>query len=319
MRSQRLLWSPTRGSNRIVSLEIVTKATARKIDERVQRLLRDVDASEPPLNLDDVRSLLKLDRGYYSADDTDLLRDVLHKLNIGAQQVLVRPTRILDAVRERKLRALWVPEKRKILIDESLHELQKRWAEGHETIHSIIKHHSVLTLGDPEHTLSSSCLERIEAEANFGAGRLLYFGDMYLERLLSGEIELDRIRTLAHEFGNSMKSSLWRAVESLNCAACGVLSVHPWEQGVEKDKRVDHFIRSELFRNQFARVTEDEVFRKLAKVVHRRGNGSIGDKDVVLTDIGGADHVFRFECFATKYGVMSFGRCLAPRPTVVRM
>lgn len=301
-----------------MSQEVVSQGTARRIDERVARLLKDVDAVEPPLDLDAVREVLELDRGYYSADNTGLLRDVFHKLQIGSKQVIKDPTRILDVVKERKLRALWVPQKRKILLDETLHPLQQRWGEGHEIIHSVIPHHQVLTLGDPEHTLSHSCLELIEAEANYGAGRLLYLGDAFKERLLDGDTSLSRAMDLAGEFGNSRKSGLWRTVESLDIPACGVCSVHPWERGVEPSDRVSHFIRSTHFINQFAGVSAGDVFRRLAKVVYRKGFGSIGEKeDVILEDIAGAEHLFHFECWANKYGVISLGRCRSARTVVV--
>jgi hypothetical protein len=110
-----------------LSLEVVTAGTARDIEAKVERILRDLGCPEPPLDLDQVRDLLSLDRSYYSSADDGILQEVVHRLTIGTKQVLKRPTRIIEAIKERSLRALWIPEQKRILIDDNLHEMQKRW------------------------------------------------------------------------------------------------------------------------------------------------------------------------------------------------
>ncbi len=51
---------------------LVDQQTAHDIDERVERVLRGLGNPEPPLRLEDVRALLKLDRAFYKADDPGL-------------------------------------------------------------------------------------------------------------------------------------------------------------------------------------------------------------------------------------------------------
>ncbi|MDR2409710.1 MAG: ImmA/IrrE family metallo-endopeptidase, partial [Bacteroidales bacterium] len=53
-------------------------------------------------------------------------------------------------------------------------EKKKRWAEAHEIGHSILSWHQVFLHGDPNSTLSIGCKEKIESEANYTAGQILF-------------------------------------------------------------------------------------------------------------------------------------------------
>jgi hypothetical protein len=44
------------------------------IDTAVRRVLKDLGNPEPPLRLEDVRELLRLDKGFYSANDDGAIR-----------------------------------------------------------------------------------------------------------------------------------------------------------------------------------------------------------------------------------------------------
>ena len=81
--------------------------TARDIDAVVAKILKGLGNPEPPLSLDDVRALQKLDRRYYSSVEDGPLREYISKAYIGAKQVFSRPTLILDVVRKRSLKALY--------------------------------------------------------------------------------------------------------------------------------------------------------------------------------------------------------------------
>lgn len=43
---------------------LLSRPTATDIESQVNKVLRGLGNPEPPLNLDDVRELLRLDRGY---------------------------------------------------------------------------------------------------------------------------------------------------------------------------------------------------------------------------------------------------------------
>lgn len=286
---------------------LLSTRTAGAIDQQIAKVLADLGNPRPPLDLDQVRDLLKLDRGFYSATNTSLVQEVVHRLQIASRQVIARPTRIWDAIRKRSLRALWVPDRKRILIDGDLHALKQRWAESHEITHSLVPHHQILTLGDPEHTLAPACRIQIEAEANYGAGRLLFLRDEFTQRLLSQPVTLDVVRALAATFANSQASTLWRAVETLAAPAFGLISLHPWMKPTDDLPAVRHFIRSGRFAAEFSTVTETALFANLARVVHRRGNGPIGDDEMIIADSNGDRHVFRCECFCNRYDVLTFG------------
>lgn len=290
--------------------------TEAEIDKRVEKILADLGRPSPPLDLKQVRDLLKLDLRYYSSADDDILSEVLHKLQIGKKQVIAGAMRIGEVIRQRSLKALWVPDRRRILIDQTLPDLKKRWGEGHEIIHSIVPHHEILTLGDPEFTLRPACHEQIEAEANYGAGRLLFLRDEFRDRMLANPLAFKSVQDLAKVFGNTMTSTLWRVVETLEIPAVGLVSVHPWSQK-DAAEPVRHFVRSRLFEERFCNIDEHALLGQLARLVKRQGGGLIGAGEVVLCDANGVDHVFEFECFHNRYDTLTLGRHQAPKRIIV--
>jgi len=143
--------------------------TARDIDTVVTKILNGLRNPKPLLKLDDVRALQQLDRQYYSSVDDGALREFVSKAYLGAKQVFLRPTLILDIVRKRSLKALYLPDRKRILVDSSEPELKWRWNEAHEIIHAGVPWHQEAMFGDTEVTLSPTCHEQIEAQDNFGA------------------------------------------------------------------------------------------------------------------------------------------------------
>jgi len=76
------------------------------IQARTDRILRELGNPEPPLRLEDVRTLLRLDRDYFSGDSDGLLQAMVSKLRRGGIQFLEHPTLLVDAVKKFDLRAL---------------------------------------------------------------------------------------------------------------------------------------------------------------------------------------------------------------------
>lgn len=235
----------------------VRERNARDIDRQVAKVLRGLGSPEPPIRLEDVRELLRLDLGYYSSNDTGLIRETISRLKVAGKQVIARPTILLDAIRKRDLKALYVPDRKRILLDSDLPKLKKRWGEGHEISHSIIPWHASYMHGDPMHTLSLACEIEIEAEANFATGRLLFLGDRFREELLAGCVSIERIKALSGEYGNTITSTLWRAVESCKGPAFAMVSQHPKYVTGEKP-RVRYFVIS-LFQARFRRSSRESV------------------------------------------------------------
>ena len=281
-----------------MSTQLPNDRAARDIDAAVARVLRDLGNPEPPLRLELVRELLALDRQYYSANDTGLLQEVVHRIRVGAKQAIMRPSLLLDVVRTRKLNALWIPDRRRILINSDLPSAKHRWNEAHEIGHSLIPWHAEVAHGDHRMTLRMECELEIETEANFAAARMLFLRDRFEQELRDGPIDLNRVRSLAKTFGNTITSTLWRTVESLDVPAFALVSQHPCVFTVNPDEPlVDHFIARRRTRLMFPAVTADQVYFALRMVCRGRVRGPLGSGEILLRDHAGQDHVFFAECF----------------------
>jgi hypothetical protein len=289
-----------------VRTPVLNVRAARDIDRAVAKVLRDLGDPEPPLRLELVRELLSLDRQYYSSSDTGALQEALHRLRVGAKQVIRRPGLLLDIVRKRELSALWIPDRRRILIDSELPKPKHRWSEGHEIGHSLIPWHADVAHGDHRLTLSVGCELEIEAEANYAAGRLLFLRERFSEELFDGPINLDRIRTLAEKFGNTITSTLWRTVESLGIPAFGLVSQHLRASRVDPGKPlVDHLVTAPAFRAMFS-VAASDLYLKLRPLC-RGERGPIAAGEIVVKDVDGDDHVFGVECFYNGHRALTLG------------
>lgn len=152
----------------------IDRLAARDIEAQVDKLLRGLGNPAPPLDLREVRELLKLDLQFYSSTNDGPLREWISQLKIGAKQLVKRPSLLRDVVLKADLRALWLPDRKRILIDEAVPPLKRRRAEAHEITHSITPHHAIFLLGDDRETLRESFHEALEGEANYGASQLLF-------------------------------------------------------------------------------------------------------------------------------------------------
>lgn len=113
--------------------------TQQDIDSQVAKILRGLGNPKPPLSLEQVRELLKLDKKFYSSTEDGILRETTSRLIVAGKQILRRPTMLSDAIRKADLRALFVPDPRLILLDEKLPAPKKRWSEAHEVVHSVLR------------------------------------------------------------------------------------------------------------------------------------------------------------------------------------
>ena len=282
----------------------LAERTARDIDERIAKILKDLGDPEPPLRLEVVREQLRLNLAYYSSSDHGVLAETVHRLKVGGKQVFQRPGLLWDAVKKWDLKALWIPDRKRILIDKDLPSKKQRWGEAHEIGHSILPWHEAAMHGDMKQTLSPTCEHQIEAEANFTAGRLLFMQDLFTERLQSSPLTIDWIMALGGTFGNTITSTLWRAVEASEAPVFGLVSQHPRKPLAEEPIR--YFIRSRSFLERFDGATPTQVFGGL-QTFCRNGSGPIGNDQVVLYDSNGDPHVFLVECFFNRYEALTLG------------
>jgi hypothetical protein len=208
---------------------ILPRKTVQDIDNRVERILRGLGNPEPPLRLEDVRELLNLDLAYYTANDPGIAQETISRIRVAAIQVYKRPTLLIDAIKKLDLKALYLPDRKRILLDGDLPQKKHRWNEAHEIGHSLIPWHEEMMLGDNNQTLSLECHEQVEAEANFAAGRLLFLRNRFIDEAQSLEPSIGAIRQLHTTFGNTLTTTFYRFIETFGVEQplVGLISSHP--------------------------------------------------------------------------------------------
>lgn len=231
----------------------------------------------------------------------------MSRAKVAGKQLILRPTLILDAVRKWDLKALYVPDPRRILIDQEQFEPKWRWNEAHETIHSVVPWRQSLMHGDSLYTLSPSCHEDIEAEANYGAGRLLFLQDRFDTFARDSATSFDTVKAASKLFKNTMTSCLWRLIECLDNPAAAVVSQHPRysDDKFNAAKPCRYFIRSRPFAARFEAFTELAVFEKIRSYCKWNKRGPLGGEEVALTDDRGEEHVFAFETFHNSHEALT--------------
>lgn len=289
---------------------------AQDIQQQIDKVLRGLGRPEPPLRLEDVRELLRLDRRFYSSQNQSAVREVVSRLMVSGKQIVKRPTLLFEAIRKAKLSALWLPDRKRILLDESLPKLKHRWNEAHEIGHSIIPWHDGLHLGDNEFSLNPRCHAIIEAEANYAAGQLLFLQDRFVIEANDFPVSLDTVRKLKESFGNTYSTTLWRYVEEVGCQSpmVAIISEHPHRPSKDFDPEnpCRHVIQSKGFQAKFSLVSEQQLFGEICRYCQNRSGGPLGQDEVRLSDDNGRMHSFHFESFFNRYDVLTLGRYVHP-------
>lgn len=306
-----------------MSIRPMRRRTAQEIDTIVSKILAELDNPTKRLNLEDVRYILRLDKQYYTANDPGLLNGVMHRLRVAGIQVFNRPGLVVDAIKSFSLKALYLPDQKRIFLDSSLPPLKHRWNEAHEIGHSIIPWHEDAMLGDNNTTLSLDCREQIENEANYAAGRLLFLGDHFYIASESLCPNFKSIAALSKEFGNSLTSTFYRFVEQMGDTTplVGIVSPHPHSTrraGMVNSQNVcKYFVQSKAFAAQFSRITGDQIFHEAARYCSPASGGILGTSEINLCDNNGELHAFGFETFFNRYDALTIGVYIKPCPTTI--
>lgn len=283
------------------------------INERIARVHRGLGNPEPPLKLETVRELLKLDFSYYTADDPGMMRETISRIKVGAQRLLNEPTLFLEAVRKLDLRALYIPDGRQILLDKDQPPLKHRWTEAHEIGHSVIPWHEASMMGDIDYTLAPACHDKLEAEANYAAGRLLFLGDRFIEECASVAPGFDTLKQLKDRFGNTFSTTLWRSIMvwGRETPVVGLITGHPhpdrWADDFDRAAPCKHLIQSPAFARRFSRIKETTIFDDIVAYCSAKKGGPLGGDAVVLSDDNGDSHVFAFESFSFHHQTLTLG------------
>ncbi len=285
----------------------------KDIDNQIDRILRDLGNPEPPLPLELIRDRLNLDRQYYSKSDTSFLDEIAHRVIVGGKQVIKRPGLFLEVIAKANLSALYMPDQKRILIDSDIPNAKHRWIEAHEICHSLIPWHREFCFGDNSLTINQECDQIIEAEANYGGGRLLFLGNRFCEEARDHTMSFNSIKKLARLYGNTLQSTLWRMVEQRfpDRPVFGMVSVvpkHP-EIGAADYGGKPELIRSVKFREQFSSVHPDIIFNLLDKHSNFYKRGPVVSGTDVLIDDNGDVREFTIEGFSNTHSLLSFGVC----------
>lgn len=283
---------------------------ADDIRRQVTKVLRGLGNPSPPLDLTQVRELLRLDREYYSTSDSSLLREMVSRVKVGIKQLALRPSLLIDVIKKADLHALYVPDKKRILISKDLPAAKHRWAEAHEIGHDLAEWHREFLFGDDETTLSTNCRETLESEANYGAGQLLFLQDRFVQEASDSAPSLKHVLQMAKSFGNSNTSTLWRFVEESNPGVpmVGLVFANPFRQESDfnhANPRV-YCIESPEFRKRFA-VAERKLLDHILGYIKARRGGPLGSAERSLHDVNGDAHPFRFESWSNTYEILSLG------------
>ena len=300
----------------------IDQYAAQDIQDQVDKILRGLGNPEPPLDLLDVRELRNLDRQFYSTKDNGALREFVSRVIVGAKQLAKRPSLMMEVIRRADLKALWIPDRNRILLNEDLPRLKMRHAEAHEITHAITPHHRLFLFGDDRETLRTSCHEKLEAEANFGSGQLLFLRKRFVAEAHDLPRTLDAIRELAKDFGNTITMTLWRFVEEAHAdePMFGIISSHPRHLADDFDSQAPcrYFIESPAFRQRFGEaVTEVMGFAAVQSYASWARGGPLGEGDVVFNDSRGERHRFHMETFFNRHEALTLGTYCGPAGTQV--
>ncbi|MCX4141117.1 hypothetical protein M0D68_23190 [Paraburkholderia sp. SEWSISQ10-3 4] len=295
--------------------ELVGAREQRDIEQLVAKILRDLGNPEPPLHLGQVRDLLSLDLKYYSTTDVGPLAEISHRLKVAGKQLVERPGLLLDVVKKAKLSGLWLPDDRRIFIDSELPPPKHRWIEAHEITHSFVPWHREFLLGDDELTLDPACHAVIEAEANFGAGRLIFFGNKFAGDARDCDPTFKSIKRLQGHYGNTLTSTFWRFVEDRDAEvpAFGLISRHPHYADIGSSSSGDpvhRFVASTAFHARFPDIKPLDVYTLVARNASWSRKGPVVDGIDTLTDATGAPVRFVLDGFCNSYQVLTYGRCV---------
>ncbi len=299
--------------------------TAADIDSQVAKVLRGLGNPEPPLELRLVRELLKLDRSFYNTTDDSLLRETVSRLKVAGRQILKRPTILRDAISASSLKALYLPDQKRILLDESLPPLKHRWNEAHEVGHDIIPWHDGMMLGDTEHTLTMMCHAQMENEANYAAGRMLFLGDRFIAEANASTPSLKHVRQLSKAFGNTITSTLWRYVAQTHIATplVAIVSGHPHltkrHNGFDPLQPCRYCVESVAFKQGFGSLTEIDLFGVIVGYCGAQRGGMLGEDDVMLPGSDGNAHIFHFETFFNGHEALTLGVWLRRHATRLKV
>ncbi len=205
----------------------------------------------------------------------------------------------------RLLGAFW-KEERVVFIDEEQGESRRQWTDAHEAVHVMCGWHAEVLRLDNEDTLFKELHDEIEAEANYGAGHLVFQGGRFHRRALADQISIRTPIALSSSYGASRHATLHYYVEEHPFPiALLVTGRYPYADGTLPIWRS---VESEPFRKRHGRLErllpggklsiEDRADAPLAEIVCKSKLAVDPPScEVTIPDLGGRDREFVAEAF----------------------
>ena len=103
---------------------------------------------------------------------------------------------------------------RVIFIDRGSNDGRRRLTQAHEIGHDIVPWHRAIFRLDDEDTLQRDVRDLLEREAYYAGARLLFQGNLFLERTLDYKTSLETPVALSDEFGASIHATVRHYVDT---------------------------------------------------------------------------------------------------------
>ena len=153
----------------------------------------------------------------------------------------------------RILGAYWHDE-RVIFIDRDQPEPRQFWTDAHETTHVMCPWHSEVLRLDNEDTLFKRLHPGIEAEANYGAGHLVFQGGRFHREALKDQVSMCIPLALSADYGASRHATLHYYVEEHPFAvALLIAGRYPYADG---SVPIWRSVESQEFARRYGRLVE---------------------------------------------------------------
>jgi len=178
------------------------------------------------------------------------------------------------------LGALWF-EERTIFLDEGQSEPRRRFTEAHELMHALCPWHEAVLREDTRAELFRSTVDQIEAEANAGAGMLLFQGRHFGDRIATERPSISAPLSLAPEYGASAHAALHHYVLT-HAAALAMLVVGRFPRR-DGSLPVWRSVESRRYRQRFDRAAAaipgglppESPLRKLVEAARRASEPAV--------------------------------------------
>jgi hypothetical protein len=209
----------------------------------------------------------------------------------------------------RILGAYWHDE-RVVFIDQEQPEHRQFWTDAHEATHAMCGWHAPILRLDNEDTLFKDLHAGVEAEANFGAGYLIFQGGRFHREALKDQISMRTPLALSAQYGASRHATLHYYVEHHPYAvALLIAGRYPYSDG---SIPIWNSIESADFERRFGRLqghlpggklrtldSSSAVFADILQASHTSTDPP--SKIVGLRDTDGTSRPFVAEAFFNQW------------------